>query len=71
MEDGVAEEEDAFLEEELCKRREVDICAVKEVAGRSLTAATARIITIPAFMGEYFLDARRICASFSGSGPTN
>ena len=33
MEDGVAEEEDAFLEEELCKRREVDICAIKEVAG--------------------------------------
>jgi len=30
---GVAEEEDAFLEEELCKRREVDICAIKEVAG--------------------------------------
>ena len=33
MEDGVAEEEDAFLEEEFCKRREVDICAIKEVAG--------------------------------------
>ena len=33
LEDGVAEEEDAFLEEELCKRREVDICAIKEVAG--------------------------------------
>ena len=33
MEDGVAEEEDAFLEEELCQRREVDICAIKGVAG--------------------------------------
>ena len=33
MEDGVAEEEDAFLEEELCQRREVDICTIKGVAG--------------------------------------
>ena len=33
MEDGVAEEEDAFLEEELCQRRDVNICAIKGVAG--------------------------------------
>ena len=33
MEDGVAEEEDAFLEEEHCQRREVNICAIKGVTG--------------------------------------
>ena len=33
MEDGVAEEEDALLEEELCQRREVNICSIKGVAG--------------------------------------
>ena len=33
VEDGVAEEEDAFMEEELCQRREVDICSIKVVAG--------------------------------------
>ena len=33
MEDGVAVEEDTFLEEELCQRREVNICTIKGVTG--------------------------------------